>query len=394
MEQIRNLTLKKTMALYLCVALIASFFLSTGLTCLAEKIQKRIWSRYTDEEEVWEQIEMERRIPGLRVEAGRISSEEMTDMDNIIVESCDFIITWNVLLISVAACVMAMFLFYQNKLRLPLKILTESSEKIRENTLDFAIEYDNQDEMGQVCRSFEKMRVQLLENNKKMWQMIENEKNLRAAIAHDMRAPLTVIKGYQEMLSELAAEKEPDKESLQEMLKEERKQMERLQDFLNITQAMCRLEERKPEKQAVSYKALKKKLLFTVRTLCKEKGIQWKFWERAEVNELYGDASIMLEVLENLLTNSIRYAREEIEIALYTEQSFLVIEVSDDGEGFSEAFETLTKSYYHGEDEDSSIHFGLGLYLCRLFCEAHGGKLSLGNRETKGAYARAYFFIK
>lgn len=337
---------------------------------------------------------MGKKISGLRVEAGRVNSAEMSDIDNVIVETCDFIITWNVLILSVAACVMAMFLFYRNKLRLPLKILTLGSEKIRENTLDFTIEYDNQDEMGQVCRSFEKMRIQLLENNKRMWQMIENEKNLRAAISHDMRAPLAVMKGYQEMLSELSKEEEPDKESLWEMLEEERKQMERLNHFLNITQAMCRLEERKPEKKPVSYEELKKKLLFTVSTLCKEKGIRWKFRERAEVHELYGDDSMILEVLENLLTNSIRYAREEIEIALYTEQSFLVIEVSDDGEGFGEEFETLTRSYYHGEDEDSSIHFGLGLYLCRLFSEAHGGKLSLGNRESKGAYARAYFFIK
>ena len=394
MEQIRNLTLKKAMVLYLCIALIISFFLSVGLTYFAERTQKRIWSQYIEEETVLKQIEMEEQIPEFTGEVSRVSSYAMTDMDNVIVEACDFISTWDVLILSVAGCVMAMFLFYRNKLRYPLKILMEGSEKIRENTLDFTIEYDNQDEMGQVCRSFEKMRGQLLENNQRMWQMVENEKNLRAAISHDMRAPLAVMKGYQEMLLELVGEKELEKESIQEMLKEEMKQMERLNDFLDITRAMSKLEERKPEYKAVSYEALKKKLLFTVRMLCKEKGIRWKLREQVEVNELYGDDSIMLEVLENLLTNGIRYAREEIQIALYTEQSFFVIEVSDDGEGFLESFETLTKSYYHGKEVDSLTHFGLGLYLCRVFCEAHGGKLSLGNREKGGAYAKAYFSIK
>lgn len=64
MEQIRNLTLKKTMVLYLCIALIISFFLSVGLTYSAERIQKRIWGRYTDEEAVWEKIEWEKRFRG------------------------------------------------------------------------------------------------------------------------------------------------------------------------------------------------------------------------------------------------------------------------------------------------------------------------------------------
>ncbi|MBD5543812.1 MAG: HAMP domain-containing histidine kinase [Lachnospiraceae bacterium] len=394
MEQIKNLTLKKTMVLYLCIALLISFFLSVGLTYAAERTQKRIWGQYIEEGTVLKQSEMEEQIPDSQVQVSRVSSYDMTDMDNVIVETCDFITTWDVLILSVAGCIIAMFLFYRNKLRIPLKILMESSEKIRENTLDFTIEYDNKDEMGQVCHSFEKMRARLLANNQRMWQMVENEKNLRAAISHDMRAPLTVLKGYQEMLFELVKEEPLEKESLREMLKEERKQTERLSGFLEITRAMSKLEERKPEYKAVSCEALKKRLLFTVRALCKEKGLRWKLQEKVEGNELYGDVSIILEVLENLLTNAIQYAKEEIQISLYMEQSFLVLEVSDDGEGFSESFETLTKSYYHGKDTDSLTHFGLGLYLCRVFCEAHGGKLSLGNNEIGGAYARAYFSIK
>lgn len=215
-------------------------------------------------------------MPDLRVEVSRVSSYDMTDRDNVIVEACDFIITWDVLILSVAGCVTAMLLFYRNKLRIPLKILVDSAEKIRESTLDFTIEYENKDEMGQVCDSFEKMRTQLLENNQRMWQMVENERNLRAAISHDMRAPLAVLKGYEEMLLELVCEEELEKENIREMLEEEMKQTKRLSDFLDIT--------------------------------------------RTTINEIYGDDSIILEVVENMLANAVRYAKEEIQITLCMEQ--------------------------------------------------------------------------
>ena len=52
--------------------------------------------------------------------------------------------------------------------------------------------------MGMLCREFERMRGQLEENNRRLWQMIEDERVLRAAIAHDIRSPLAIMRGYQE----------------------------------------------------------------------------------------------------------------------------------------------------------------------------------------------------
>lgn len=49
--------------------------------------------------------------------------------------------------------------------------------------------YENKDELGQLCKEFENMRKQLEENNRVVWHMMEEEKALRAAIAHDIRSP-------------------------------------------------------------------------------------------------------------------------------------------------------------------------------------------------------------
>ena len=86
--------------------------------------------------------------------------------------------------------------------------------------------------MGQLCREFDRMREQLEENNRKMWRMVEDERELRAAIAHDIRSPLSVLKGYQEMLLTYLPDGTIDTRQATEMLKESMKQISRMDVFI------------------------------------------------------------------------------------------------------------------------------------------------------------------
>ena len=95
----------------------------------------------------------------------------------------------------IAAILLAAVLFYRNKLKRPLTILKEAAEKISAQELDFSVAYAAQDEMGNLCRSFEEMRQALQQNNRLMWQQMEERRRINAAFAHDLRTPLTVLKG-------------------------------------------------------------------------------------------------------------------------------------------------------------------------------------------------------
>lgn len=87
-----------------------------------------------------------------------------------------------------AFCIIAAaLLFYRNRLKKPLVELRTASEKIANNDLDFSIDYDNNDELGQLCASFEIMRTTLADNFSKMWRQVEERKALNAAFAHDLR---------------------------------------------------------------------------------------------------------------------------------------------------------------------------------------------------------------
>ncbi|MDE5598516.1 MAG: HAMP domain-containing histidine kinase [Lachnospiraceae bacterium] len=285
----------------------------------------------------------------------------------------------------------AVFLFYRNKLKKPIEELALASKKIAENHLDFNISYENKDEMGVLCMEFERMREQLAENNRILWKNIEEEKILRAAIAHDIRSPLSVLKGYQEMLTEYLPSAEIDMEQAMEMLSESRHQIERMDTFVETMRKMSSLENREPAAEEISAGQLEADIRSELAVLEKEYGIECILRVPSSNEIFYGDKEIVLEVTENLLSNAFRYGKQQVEITVKVEFSELSIYVRDDGDGFKEDAEKITEAFHGQNVKDSLKHAGIGMYISRLYCEKHGGKLVLENDEQGGAVVTAIF---
>ena len=293
--------------------------------------------------------------------------------------------------LSIAGSCAAVFLFYQNKLRKPMEELVQASKRIAENHLDFCISYENKDEMGELCREFEKMREQLARNNQALWRTVEEEKMLRAAIAHDIRAPLSVLKGYQEMLTEYLPSEDINMEQAMEMLSESRRQIERMDAFVETMRKLSSLENRQLTPENISARQLEKDIQGELAILEKEYGKQCMLQVSESKEEFYGDKEIILEVAENLLSNALRHGKRQIIIMVKAGYEKLSICVMDDGDGFREDAEKITEAFYGQNVKDSLKHAGLGMYISRLYCEKHGGKLVLGNDEQRGAVVTAIF---
>ncbi len=107
------------------------------------------------------------------------------------------------------------------------------------------------------------------------------------------------------------------------------------------------------------------------------------------------DDSIIMEVLENILSNDIRYARSSIEIYMDYDSSEkeIVAMVRDDGPGFSQEQLTQATKPYHKEysADAEEEHFGIGLHICQELCLKHGGTLSVANSILGGAVVTASF---
>ena len=111
----------------------------------------------------------------------------------------------------------------------------------------------------------------------------------------------------------------------------------------------------------------------------------------ASNESFFGDREIILEVTENLLSNAFRYGKRQVVIMVRTGYSELSVCVRDDGEGFKENAEKITEAFHGQNVKDSLKHAGIGMYISRLYCEKHGGKLVLENDEQGGALVTAIF---
>lgn len=381
MEKIKNLSLRKTLILYMGITLVCCFFLSAIIVSAATVGQKNIWLQYTEYE------------APIYADVPRPSNHIMTSQDIFSSEMCDLLITWTNLFIPMIGCVLSMFLFYRNKIKPPLLILTDASEMIGNNQLDFSIDYPVYDEMGKLCYEFENMRNQLQLNNKEMWEMVEREKALRAAIAHDIRTPLTVLQGYQEMLLEFIPQGALDKEKVIEILESSMGQVERLNQFIDTMKSLSKLEDIQIKMQEIDINKFMEQMSMLLKTLCSISNLTWKIKDNFTAKNFTGDFAVIMEVCENLLSNAVRYAKQKIEVELIQKDNTLYVKVYDDGSGFADTPEKVTKAYYHLNPTNDLEHFGLGLYICKLYCEKHEGKLILGNIENGGAYVNASFGI-
>ena len=389
MEKIRNLSLKKTILLYLVISLTAAFLLSAFTVHFARNMQNEIWEKYIDYADYTDVFQQHGKK--YEIEISRPNQSQMNRLDYHLSEMCDFMVTYSVLIFSIVGSVAAVFFFYKNKLKTPLQELKDASQMIADNELDFHVSYENKDEMGTLCKEFEMMRSALADNNRKMWRMIDDEKALRNAIAHDIRSPLSILRGYQEMLLEFVSAESIKTEDVIDILQTGMYQIDRIEHFTENMRKMSHLEQRELQCSEIELSELAKKIEAEAAMLSKKESKLCKVERVQEQNIVKVDEELVMEVTDNLLENAVRYAQKSIALQIKKKDGFLIISVEDDGIGFVDTEEKVTEPFYHKNPQDDLKHFGLGMYISRIFCEKHGGNLKIYNARQGGAHVEALF---
>ena len=389
MEKIRNLSLKKTILLYFVISLTAAFLLSGFTVHFARNMQNKIWEKYIDYADYTDVFQQYGKK--YEIETSRPNQSQMNRLDHHLSEMCDFMETYSVLIFSIVGSVAEVFFFYKNKLKTPLQELKDASQMIADNELDFHVSYENKDEMGTLCKEFEMMRSALADNNRKMWRMIDDEKALRNAIAHDIRSPLSILRGYQEMLLEFVSAESIKTEDVIDILQTGMYQIDRIEHFTENMRKMSHLEQRELQCSEIELSELAKKIEAEAAMLSKKESKLCKVERVQEQNIVKVDEELVMEVTDNLLENAVRYAQKSIALQIKKKDGFLIISVEDDGIGFVDTEEKVTEPFYHKNPQDDLKHFGLGMYISRIFCEKHGGNLKIYNARQGGAHVEALF---
>lgn len=279
-----------------------------------------------------------------------------------------------------AAVIVSGAVIYRCKLREPIRMLQSGAQRIMEQDLDFTISSDSGDELGQLCAAFEKMRGQLQKNNRELWRQAEERRRLNAAFSHDLRNPVTVLKGSVRLMEKSLEQDNLPPENIRKNLAQMSRYTERIADYIEVMSSAQRLEDTPCIPKAISFGKIRAGFQEGAGLLLQDCRVRLVFaFHGSDGTPLWLDEAIFSAVSENLLTNAGRYAEKEICAALSLRRDRLILKVEDDGEGFSE--ELLRKGmqpFVRGDKSDPG-HFGMGLYICRLLCEKHGGSLHLTN---------------
>lgn len=291
--------------------------------------------------------------------------------------------------VAAAAC-----LFYRRKLKEPMTLLSGGTQKIAENNLDFTVSYSSGDELGQLCQAFEGMRSALEENEKKMWRILEERKEVNASIAHDLRTPITIIQGAAEYLEKSAGKGElsfPKAEKYAVMI---RTASERMESYVNSMRDLMCLEEVRLSPGKLQVQDWVKGMEKDLELLAERAGKSLKLIPPERDFCLFGDPTLMRRVIENLTANGLRFASREVTVTVTgaEEGQACAVKVEDDGPGFREQEAAdACLPFYSREKEGEQGHVGMGLYVSKVLCQAHQGSLTLENRSEGGAAVTAVF---
>ena len=285
------------------------------------------------------------------------------------------------ILIYIIALFTTASMFYHLKLKEPLKILTQGAACIIDNNLDFTIETTSQDELGQLCTAFETMRKTLLENNYTLWRQAEERKRLNAAFSHNLRNPVTVLKGSIKLalknIEDITTASNPFTDHLLRM----ESYTNRIEQYVETMSSIQKLEDITLQPELVKWDSLISELKNMLCFVREDTQKQIQFTPAKYEKNILIDKSILFQIAENLVSNALRFAAARIDILCSISSGKLLLSVTDDGCGFPEKLLQNGIQPFQKGNEDMG-HFGMGLYTCELLCQKHDGNITLKNNPT------------
>lgn len=272
-----------------------------------------------------------------------------------------------------------------NKVQIELQKILKTTEKIKEQDLDFISEVNNIKEFNTVSESLDSLRDALKTSLREQIEIEKNKVEQISALAHDIKIPITIIKGNSELLSIKNNNKE-EEVFIDDIISASNQIELYTQSLIDISKMSSKVE-------------LKKNYVFLsdfLNKLQKEAEVLGKTKQCKVIfnNNIVNNISINIDInrvhraLMNVIANGIEHMDRltNMSVTIYKrEENKLIIEVQDSGEGFSkEALKKGTLMFFTEDKARTGKHNGIGLNFAENVAKAHGGELSLGNNNTGG----------
>ena len=269
--------------------------------------------------------------------------------------------------LALAALILFLNYFMVNKMLNPVRLLKQGAERIRQGDLSYRVKSNLQDELGELTESINHMADSLQ-------SMLEAKRQLLMAISHELRTPITKAKLRMEFMPE-SDEKDQLKEDINEidLLISDLLEAERLNN---------------DHSTLVSERVLLANFIRSIAESFKSNNGEIEIEIPVNDLEFEIDKLRIRLLITNLLNNAVRHGKGNlINVRVSFSDDRGIIEVKDNGEGISEEHITqITEPFYRADSarQRNTGGFGLGLYLCRLIAQAHGGEMIIVSQEGQG----------
>lgn len=273
--------------------------------------------------------------------------------------------------------------------------LVEAAERVGQERLDFSVGRTNVREVNDVLAAMDAMRSSLAASLEARWEAERAQREQIASLAHDLKTPLTVLRANADFVSEELAGTEVPGGGAEELVAAARDiadGTERLDAYVRLLiEASNGANGGAGER--VSPGELCQRVVDEAGPVVRARGLELV----SSVDPAVGDAErpeldrvTLTRAAANLVSNAAEHARSRVEVSCSAANGSLVVEVADDGPGFSPAAlehgcERLFTDDASRSARDGSRHYGLGLFTTAEAARAHGGSVALANRPGGGA---------
>lgn len=382
-QQFYNMSLKKSLLLILSVALFLIIILSSTTVLLTSSLRQMILDNRTIHIAVDTAIISENITGTYEISPSNDEYQysELANQDKFIYFSATVAMIALPTLYLVLGTIFIVKIYYRLKLALPIEQLNIGIANLTNNNLDFQITYNSNDELGRLCSTLEVMRNELIENNQKVWELLDQRKALTASVSHDLRTPITVLKGYLDYLLKNLPEKRVSDDVLLTTLKSMAHSSARLERYVECIQDIQKIEDIEISKTMVVGKDFLEEINNDFMIIAKNNHKDLVLEAKIVSKQLYLDKQIIFKILENLLNNAFRFANNGVKLTIMETVGYLEFVIQDDGPGFSKKdLENATTLFYSSQTNKGS--FGIGLSISKILCEKHGDILKLLNNEN------------
>ncbi len=283
-----------------------------------------------------------------------------------------------------------MIVWIYTGVNVPLKKLSEATHRIKEKDFDFEIEVKGHDEISMLCRDFNDMRRQLKMQEEEKDSFDRQSKELISNISHDLKTPITAVKGYVEGIMDGVADTPEKMDRYIRTIYIKANDMDRLINELTFYS--------KIDTNRIPYNFNKIDAVEYFDDCAEEVGlemhereIRFSYINTVEIGTLViADAEQLKRVINNIIGNSIKYMdkpKKEVQLCVFDAGDYVQAEIEDNGKGIeNKDLVNIFDRFYRTDLSRNSSQggSGIGLSIVRKIIEDHGGRIWATSRVGEG----------